>query len=551
MRVLFLFLLLLISCSSKFTIKDAERINTIDAYYRFITENPDSPDTDQALSKIKDMLFSQAISTRDIVLIKRFISEFPADPRSQQLNDILDEIRFEEAKRKRSKTALETFLYISNNKDLKQKARDLLFEMEYNEIKDSNDTQLIEKFLIKNKNSPHFNEIQKHLANLLFEKIKNGDVYYADEFLGRFPDDIRRDEILIFLLNDVIDRLSQMCLTEGLNSLLKNCKVDQSIIYEIESKLKNNENECKTKLNTISRISSNKVKKEEIKSIFLDSKKEEEVEKTINLLRNYYQNYLKIEESIDGFDNEDFEQRRISYIYLKPYPLNPKVAFKYLELFVNSTLFERAELYDILKMMMTDENNRRLFNLIFILNREKKIYSVIRWFFFDNAEDYAKENSLLNKLYGDSREDILLQYLLIVKAYERGYNSFIKSVINEHIKQLFSTTAELQSLCVEDCPKKTLFNLKGIQIILMKEVEISKNTMGENSDIYKVIAEKEKEIAQIIKKNNFAVSQPVINNPSEQLDIGLFKNIRDKSLLRFIYRLEPDLNKRKKIRQML
>ncbi|MGB9600808.1 MAG: hypothetical protein ACPL7I_09665, partial [Myxococcota bacterium] len=100
MRGILLLLIFSISCTAKFTINEAERINTVDAYYRFITENPDSLDVEVALSKIKDMLFMQAVSSRDIILIKRFISEFPTDPRSERLKDLLDEIRFEEAKKK-------------------------------------------------------------------------------------------------------------------------------------------------------------------------------------------------------------------------------------------------------------------------------------------------------------------------------------------------------------------------------------------------------------------------------------------------------------------
>ncbi|MGB9599796.1 MAG: hypothetical protein ACPL7I_04530 [Myxococcota bacterium] len=271
----------------------------------------------------------------------------------------------------------------------------------------------------------------------------------------------------------------------------------------------------------------------------------------MKLLRNYYNNYIKIEEYYKDLTGEDMEKRRLSYLYIKSYPLNPITAWSLIELFINSSILERIELYETIKSLSTEERNRRLFNFIFFVNRDRPIYSVIRGLFFDDTDDYDRENSILNKTFLDSKEDILLQYLLLVKAYEKGYSSFIKSVMNEHLKLLFSTISQLQSSCVDGCPGKILFDIKGVQLILRRESEISKITFGEKSDIYNIISEKEKEISSLLQKTGFSLNVPILNNPSEAIEIDLLKDLKDKSILRIIYQLEPDPAKRECIIKML
>ncbi|MGC8927991.1 MAG: hypothetical protein ACP5QK_08715 [Myxococcota bacterium] len=554
MRGILLLLIFSISCTAKFTINEAERINTVDAYYRFITENPDSLDVEVALSKIKDMLFMQAVSSRDIILIKRFISEFPTDPRSERLKDLLDEIRFEEAKKKNTGTALEIFRYYATNKELKQKAQEMLFEIEYNKIKNSDDPQQIESFLAKNRDSPHYGEMETRLSKILFDRILKGDVYYAETFLGRFPDDNKRGEIFKILLSDLVDRLSQTCLTDGINNLIEmgyKFIPGKSGLEEILSKTDKNYSECKNILSSLKRLASKDLKRGAINKFFLKKKNEVEIENTLKLLRNYYNNYIKIEEYYKDLSGEDMEKRRLSYLYIKSYPLNPITAWSLIELFINSSILERIELYETIKSLSTEERNRRLFNFIFFVNRDRPIYSVIRGLFFDDTDDYDRENSILNKTFLDSKEDILLQYLLLVKAYEKGYSSFIKSVMNEHLKLLFSTISQLQSSCVDGCPGKILFDIKGVQLILRRESEISKITFGEKSDIYNIISEKEKEISSLLQKTGFSLNVPILNNPSEAIEIDLLKDLKDKSILRIIYQLEPDPAKRECIIKML
>lgn len=548
--VLIFFILPFILCTTRFTYEDAVKRGTIDAYYRFVTENPDSPDTEQAISTIKDMLFTSALEKRDVVLIKRFLSDFPNDPRSKTLSDILDEIRFEEAKRRNTKSAYEVFIQLTTNSKLRDEAKVLLQEIEYNEVKDSNDITKLEAFLKKNASSYHFQEINNRLKGILFEKIKSGDVYFAEPFLTRFSDNEYETAIIEILLGDIINRLDDFCLLEGLerfNERIKT-KIKDKMLLNV---LKEKSEICKRDYFIFSTVALGNLKKVDEKRIFFENIKMDDKSNALTLLKNYYKNLNRIQKIQSDIVSEDPAKRRMVYLELKYYPFSPQMATLFIEDMINGTILEKLELAEIIRERLKDEVDKRLINFLFFINRDKPIYSIYRSFFFEYQSDFESDNLFLNKTFANATEDIFLQYMLIDYAYQRGYNSFIRSIINEHLRQLFSITSGFQSLCQQECPKKILFEIKGISHILTKEEEMAKILLGENSDEFNILRAKKVELLNILERHKFVLEQPLVLNPSANTSISTLETLRERSILRFVYQAEPDREKRDNISKLI
>ncbi len=545
-----LLIVVFLSCSSRFTYEDAEKKGTIDAYYRFITENPNSSECELASSKIRDMLFSLAVQKRDVILIKKFLSEFSGDQRSQTLRELLEEIRFAEAKKMGSRAALDIFIRKTSSRKLREEAENLLEEIEYKEVEKSKDVQQIETFLQKYPGSYYYTALNERVMQLLYERIKGGELLYSFDFVSRFPESGKVEEINRLLVGDVLPVLSDFCLlngTERISNQITGGKASDPLL----SSIKEGEKRCSEYYNRFVKISSGKGTGKEVDRIFSKDVNEKERTAVLNLLKNYLDSLLYLRTMTGSLQSEDPEKRRASYLYIKSFPQDLKMASDLVERFMNSTLYERIEISQIIRSLVEDEQNKRIFNLIFFLNRDKPLYGITHSFFLKEQGGYEKENTFLNRAFSDSKEDILLQHLIVDMAFENGYNSFVKSVANEHIRQLFSVISEFQSLCQEECSKRLLFEIKGVQQILLRESDIFKTVFGENSELTGILTEKGKEISSILDKYKFAPEQPVIRNPSEGVDIEMLSTVSDKSVLLFVYQAEPDKSKREKIKKLL
>ncbi len=545
-----IFVLPFILCTSRFTYEDAAKRGTIDAYYRFVSENPDAPETEQAISNIRDILFTAALQKKDIVLIKRFLSDFPNDPRAKTLLDLLDEIRFEEARKKNTKAAYEIFIRTAANGKLRDEARNLIQDIEYSEIKDSDDIPKLEAFLKRNKSGIRFQEVKSRLEKILFEKIKKGDVYFAEPFLRRFPDSEKEAEITEILLADITDRLDNLCLFEWAEKLAgqTGAKIKNPAYLNA---VKEKSEVCTKNYAVFSSLASQSLKKGEEKRIFFENYPSDYRANALTLLKNYHKNLEHIIKIQDDIASEDAEKRRMAYLELKYYPFSLKTASLFAGNIINGTILEKLELADILRERLRDENDRRIFNFLFFVNRDKPVYPIYRTFFFEYPEDFESDNLFLNKTFSDAKEDIFLQFMLIDYAYQRGYNSFIRSVMNDHLKQLFTLTSEYQSLCQQECSKKILFELKGVSQMLLREEEMAKVLFGENSDVFGIIKEKRSELSKTLDKHKFILEQPFIQNPSEKLSFVSLVSVREKTLLKFVCQAEPNREKRDKIRELI
>ncbi|MCX7943703.1 MAG: hypothetical protein N2746_04265 [Deltaproteobacteria bacterium] len=538
MRFLLAFIILFtVACHSRFTYEEAQRRGTIDAYYRFVLENPDAPEVEEALSKIKDTLFAAAIEKKDIVLIKRFISEFPNDPRSKTLSELLDEIRFEEAKRRNTRIAYDILRRIATNKKVREEASKLIYTIELNEVINTNDIEKLEGFLSKYPDNPHLKEINHRLMNIMFERIKAKDVFFAESFITRFPDTVKYNEVKNILITDLIEKLSNLCLLEGIdeyiNSKYENNNTMIDYLYK-QTKI------CQSKYDIFIKTTAGRLSKKEERDIFSQNINDYEKKQIKELITRYSNNIHNIQESLKKLNSENPIDRRNAYLSIEKFPLNVSFASEILKAFFSATLFERFEISEIIKTQLAEDINRRIYNFIFFASRDKHVYSITRNLFLEATSEFEKENVFLNKTFENTKEDILLQYLLIKRAYENGYNSFIKSNFNEYMKNILSLISEKQSMCQETCPQKILFDLKGSHLILTSIMDMARVIFGEKSEIYNILEAKNSEISNILARNRFSIEQPTIKTQVDKKDIEILKKIKGKSILIFIYKLEPD-----------
>ena len=554
MRPVVLFLFFILSCATHFSFQDAERSGTIDAYYRFITENPDSPDVETARKRIQDMLFTEAVSKRDVLLIKRFISEFPQDSRTKNLMEILDEIRFENAKKRGTREGLELYLIENPEGRYRAEAKSLLEEMEFRRLIENGDIHEIEQFLGRNKGSMYSQRLNERLEELYFSRINKGDLRRAGEFLKRFPDSKKRSEVIALIFESIVDLAGNYCIIPNTDVLLASLNRD-GYLPEILNSFKNRIEEVRVECERLTDFIENPVRFSVFKkgeTGFLNKKLSEEDRKTLmTYLKGYYISHLQRVSLLKEMDSQIPSKRIDAFKRVMNYPLTFDGVSIMINRFFVSPIYERLEIYDSIKAATIDDLNRRVIEIYFFLNREKSVYNTIRNILFPEFEGYEGLNTFLNSSYSDTKEDPVLEYLIISIAYNEGQNSFIKSIFQEHLRSLFSKASEAQSMCSEECPQNILFDIKGIERIMSDEERYVTTIFGEDSDIYKIISEKKKEISSLLQRHQIKIESVKYEEFTKSVDIERMKSLIQKDVFRILFKNETDPVRRERMRKII
>ena len=554
MRFAAIFTLIILSCATHFSIQDAERIGSIDAYYRFITENPDSPDVETARLRIQDMLFTEAVKKRDILLIKRFISEFPQDSRTKNLMEILDEIRFESAKNIGTRAALE--LYLIENPDGKYRtdAKKILEEMEFKRLIDNGSISEIEYFLIRNKDASYSQRLRERLEELYFSKLSKRDFGAAEEFLKKFPDSKRRVGALCVIFDSIIEIAENYCLipnVEGFIASLNRAGYPSDIVDGFKNRIEKIHSSCDRLTAFIENPIKSTISKKGETSLVNKGISEQDKKLLTSYLQKYYASNSQRSSLLKEIDSKIPSKRIDAIKSIMHYPLTFEQLSILINRFFDSTIYERLEIYESIKAATLYDIDRRVIEIFFFLNQEKSVYNTIRDIIFPNFEGYEGINSFLNSSYSNSKEDLVFQYLLVSIAYNEGQNSFIKSNFQEHIRLLFSKASEIQSMCSEECPQNIFFDLKGIERIMGDEERYAITIFGEDSDIYKIITDKKKEISSLLERHHLKTESLKYEEFTKDVDIERLGSLVEKDVFKILFKNEIDPKRRERIREII
>lgn len=538
-------------CTHRFTYEDARKRDTVGAYYRFIVENPDAEEVDIARERIRDLLFRSCIETRDILLIKRFISEFPQDPRSQRLRDLLDEIRFQRAKVEGGIEPLKTYLLNNPEGRFRDEAKGLIEEYEYKRVVNSDRPEDIEDCLKRYPDMRYKEELQSRLIKIYFERINSNDLRSAKDFLLLFPDSNYKDAAIKIILDEHIKRSTEYCIppifySEMLEDL-KRDGVSPEIIDSFHKGATKEEELCQGYIDQLSLLARGRltdpsvVKKEDI--AYLKS--------SVDVFKAYYSTLAYIRDLNRRIDLEGPAVRLNILNRLKDFPFLPETLSTIISLYFGSTIYERLVIADILIASSKIDTNRYLLEQFFFFRRNQKIYEVLSHKVLSDPMDFERLNSFYNRAFSDSKDDVVHQFFILLSAYETGHNIFIRSNISDHLKHLFSLTSSIQSMCHDGCPQKVYFDLKGLNRILTDEIRISLSVFKEDSDIFRVLLEKQREIEKII--NSHKDPETVLEPPPRvpPYNTSIYKRLIKRSVLKIIYFLEPDRERRDQILDMM
>ncbi len=549
-NILIILILYFSSCTTRFTYEDAQKKGTPEAYYRFIVENPDLPETDLAKERIKDILFQTTLESKDILQIKRFISEFPDDPRSKKMESLLDEIRFNRAKDEKSINALKMYILQNPYGNYRKEAKTLIEEYEYEAVIRSTDIENLERYIREYPDSKHRSELQERLIELYYKKIESNDVKAAMDFLIKFPQNRFREEVLKIVLNEY-NKISEFYCTPSLlySDMLEDLRkegVSQQLVDKflkdrtvIEESLKKYQTELKN------------LSQGNIKNLTLNKGDITYLKDKKKVFSGYQRMMEYIRELNTKLNSDSVEQRIYALNRLRDYPFLPETLSRIFSLFFNSTIYERLLIVDLLKDSPNVEPDRVQIELYFFFKRNSQIYAVLKHFILSENPSFEELNRFYNEAFQNSRDDIVQQFLIISSAYQNGHNAFIKANINEHLKNLFSQISSTQAMCLTICPISVYYDLAGLNRILKEEIRISTNIFKEDSEIVKILIEKQKEIENRITSQKMPEikTEPAVF--IEKYDTTVLTKLKDSGILKLLYFLDPDKERRSEILRLL
>ncbi|MBI5214831.1 MAG: HEAT repeat domain-containing protein [Ignavibacteriae bacterium] len=183
---------LLNGCASSTTgWKEAQAINTLEAYQNFLDSNPSEELADSARWKIDTLSFLRAKEEHTISSYDRYLRQFPRGEFAQEVNERLEKLFFhKQTEAENSVNGYDDFLQRFPNGVFANEARSRREHLYFNtQIRTANTVTAYESYLKDYPDGKYADSARAMIEFLSFEELKNEDVdsVYLN-YLKRYPD---------------------------------------------------------------------------------------------------------------------------------------------------------------------------------------------------------------------------------------------------------------------------------------------------------------------------------------------------------------------------
>jgi len=163
-------ILIIVSCNNpEKAFKEAEELNTIEAYQGFIKNYSDSVWINKAENRIIDLEYEETKKLNTIDAYNSFTNKYPQNNYIEEINNLIYDLKFEIARNKNTSEAYEGFINEYPEGKYTQEAQDSIYLIEYDKVKNSNALTAYLKYIKKYPNNPY---ISKSLSKPYSEAIK-------------------------------------------------------------------------------------------------------------------------------------------------------------------------------------------------------------------------------------------------------------------------------------------------------------------------------------------------------------------------------------------
>lgn len=179
--------------------EEVSQANTLDAYQRYVLENPDGRAVDRARERIEEIRWDEARTSHTALGYKRFLEDFPTSERAGEARKRLEGLRFAAAQQRNDAGGWADFLRDHPDGAHAAEARDRLEGLEWAVLEAAPTRAALEQFARRWPTGSRRGKALAQADDLAFEQSQRAGPSALAAYVAEFPEGRHREEARVGL----------------------------------------------------------------------------------------------------------------------------------------------------------------------------------------------------------------------------------------------------------------------------------------------------------------------------------------------------------------